>query len=327
MDCNNKLKEVKGGQVVTAVRETDGYTELAEALESYHTGGGLEDLEDSKALFALTTAELKARLDLMGERYLPSTKRRLVVKYIEALADAFPDDYTPPSLPVSPAVSPAPSQPPSEVGGRSADASQAGAMSEAVARIGASPSTGRRPQAPLGGGVLGELRAALPGGPAPVSSPSSSDDDTPDDPPVPTQHSRRADDRIAGIIWRRMVQGGHRTALDYVRRYEFKNARSGHEARRVAQAIDALMSEKVSPAFLGMEILFRTLAGLQLADESADATLLDEMEWAPPEAIVPRDIFRTIVKDARRRRDLKPKPPVVAAPGVGKNGTRGGAQQ
>jgi hypothetical protein len=54
MDCNNKLKQVKNGQVVTAVRETDGYTELAEALESYHTGGGLGDLQDSKALFALT---------------------------------------------------------------------------------------------------------------------------------------------------------------------------------------------------------------------------------------------------------------------------------
>ena len=137
----------------------------------------------------------------MGERNLPSTKRLLVVKFVEALADAFPDDYAPPSLPVSQASS----RPPSEVGGRSADA-QAKAVSEAVARMKASPSE-KRPPAPLGGGVLGELRAALPGGLAPASSPGSSDDDAPDDKTVPTQHFRRADGRIASIIWGRMAQG------------------------------------------------------------------------------------------------------------------------
>ena len=41
--------------------------------------------------------------------------------------------------------------------------------------------------------------------------------------------------------------------------------------------------------------------------EYSDPSLLEELEWAPPEAIVPRDILRTVMKDTKRRRDLTAK--------------------
>jgi hypothetical protein len=101
-----------------------------------------------------------------------------------------------------------------------------------------------------------------------------------------------------------MKQSGHRTVLDHVRAVDFKDQRSLHECRRTAQAIDALLAAGIPLAETGIEILFRTIAGLTLSDEYGDPTLLEEMEWAPPEAIVPRDILRTVMTNAKRRRDL-----------------------
>jgi hypothetical protein len=122
-----------------------------------------------------------------------------------------------------------------------------------------------------------------------------------------------------------MKQSGHRTVLDHVRAFDFKNSRSGHECRRAAQTIDALMDEGTRLSMTGMEILFRTVAGLMVADEYGDPTLLEGLEWAPPEAIVPRDILRTVMQDAKRRRDLVPKAKAGPTPAVtpAKGGGRG----
>jgi len=138
-------------------------------------------------------------------------------------------------------------------------------------------------------------------------SASDDEDDGGEWEPAPRRRGRRSDDRIAHILYRRMRQGGHRKVLDHVRAVDFKNSRSRHECRRSAQAIDAFLAAGIPLEETGMEILFRTVAGLMLSDEYGDPTLLEEMEWAPPEAIVPRDILRTVMKDARRRRGLAPK--------------------
>jgi hypothetical protein len=68
-----------------------------------------------------------------------------------------------------------------------------------------------------------------------------------------------------------------------------------------------LLAAGIPLAETGIEILFKTIAGLILSDEYGDPTLLEEMEWEPPEAIVPRDVLRTVMKDAKRRRDLASK--------------------
>lgn len=114
-----------------------------------------------------------------------------------------------------------------------------------------------------------------------------------------------ADGRLAPVIMQNLLRA-HATALDYVRRAEFKNLRSMHEARRTAQAIDAFGRSGVSLHEEGMEILVRNLAGLVQADRFGDPSLLEELEWAPPEDLLPRAVLRTVLKDSKRRAKYKP---------------------
>ena len=117
-----------------------------------------------------------------------------------------------------------------------------------------------------------------------------------------------ADDRLAPIIMERLLRH-HNTVWDWVQRSaQFRNTRNMHEARRIAQAIDAFRREGVSWDSEGMEILVRNLAGLHKSDEYGDATFLEEMEWAPPESIVPDSVMRPIVKAVKRTKALRPKP-------------------
>lgn len=114
------------------------------------------------------------------------------------------------------------------------------------------------------------------------------------------------DGRIAEEVVSRM-RANHRSALDYVWSLNFSNQRAGHEARRTAQALDALMREGVPLHLEGMEILVRNLAGVCEADKRGDPTVLEGLEWALPQDIVPRSVLRTVLKDAKRRNELKPK--------------------
>jgi hypothetical protein len=134
------------------------------------------------------------------------------------------------------------------------------------------------------------------------------------------------DDRLAGVLMAN-IRANYRSALDYVRSIDFSNQRAGHEARRTAQAIDALLREGVPLHFDGMEILVRNLAGVVEADKSADPSVLTGMEWQPPQDIVPRSVLRTVLKDAKRRKELKPKKPTPAPRDPKKNGQQGAGKQ
>ena len=114
------------------------------------------------------------------------------------------------------------------------------------------------------------------------------------------------DGRIAEQVMASLL-AHHRSALDYVRSVQFSNLRAGHEARRTAQALDALRREGVPLHFEGMEILVRNLCGVVEADKHGDPSLLEGLEWALPQDIVPRSVLRTVMKDAKRRNQLKPK--------------------
>ena len=139
----------------------------------------------------------------------------------------------------------------------------------------------------------------------------SLDEESLDEEDKKTARPERLDDLVAPLILDRMLSAGHATAIGYVRSVNFNNTRMAHEARRTAQAIDALRGGDTE---LCLEILVRTLSGLQLADEYQDPSLLAEMEWAPPESVVPRDVLRTLIKDAKRRKNLKPKKPAAGGP-------------
>ena len=52
----------------------------------------------------------------------------------------------------------------------------------------------------------------------------------------------------------------------------------------------------------------RTLAGLTVADDHGDQSLLEVIEYAPPQAMVPQDMLRVFLKDAKHRKKYRPKP-------------------
>lgn len=128
------------------------------------------------------------------------------------------------------------------------------------------------------------------------------------------------DGRSAPAIMARL-KASYRSAPEYVRSIQFNNARAGHEARRTAQALDALIREGVPLHYEGMEILVRNLAGICEADRLGDPAILEGIEWAPPQAIIPRQMLRTVIKDANRHSKLrmpkKTKPPAASGPAPG----------
>ena len=105
------------------------------------------------------------------------------------------------------------------------------------------------------------------------------------------------------------IRANYNSALDYVRSIDFHNQRAAHEARRSAQAVDALLRQGVPLHYEGMEILVRNMTGVVEADKLNESAVLTGMEWQPPQDVVPRSILRTVLKDAKRRGKIKPRKP------------------
>jgi hypothetical protein len=68
----------------------------------------------------------------------------------------------------------------------------------------------------------------------------------------------------------------------------------------LAQAIDALREDKVSPRSVGMEILVRRLAGVLQADLYGKPDLIDLLRWNPPNMLLATDVMRALLKDAKK---------------------------
>ena len=155
-------------------------------------------------------------------------------------------------------------------------------------------------------------------------------------------HRRRRGDRRTYDLEGRLAMVFHdrlfreaKSALEFVRRQTWDNVRSRHEARRTAQVIDQLLREGIGTDSLAMEMLLRNLTGLCEADKCSDASILAELEWQPPEELIPRNLMRTIRKDAERRskfdtKTKKPRPagaPKAPDDKKGKGGGGGGKRQ
>jgi hypothetical protein len=188
---------------------------------------------------------------------------------------------------------------------RAAAAEEDFSMEEAVRRVSSFP-RGRSHRS-AGPGIKDRLRAA---GKTPRATPfrplPSSGDDSDDDPPPRARESEASADEPQAKAIMANIRATHRTASAYVRDADFSNLRAGHEARRTAQAIDALVKDGVSLELEGMEILCRNLAGIVLADQHGNPALLEQMEWQPPQAIVSKSVLRTLMKDAERAKKFKP---------------------
>ena len=144
-----------------------------------------------------------------------------------------------------------------------------------------------------------------------ASSPSSGSDSGSSESPYERRHHRRRprdhardhhdlDGRLAPELLRRIHRRA-RTASEFVRRHDWDNTRSSHEARRIAQVVDQALAEGITTDSLAMEMLLRNLTGLYEADVNRNPPILAELEWEPPEELIPRSVMRTVLKDAERR--------------------------
>ena len=170
-------------------------------------------------------------------------------------------------------------------------------------------SPGRTPHRPAASeaSALGVLRSALAGASAasgvpPPRAGAGSDSDSDSDGEAAATPSEVA------VSFRANIRRCYSSVSAWVRSVDWANARHGHEARRIATAIDALEKDGVDLKFEGVQVLLTNLAALHSASEfSESACMLEVMEWAPPEQAVPREFVRRAIKDAERLQKVKPR--------------------
>ena len=141
------------------------------------------------------------------------------------------------------------------------------------------------------------------------------------------QHPNRMDDRIAPELWDN-IRENYKSASEFVRNSDFSNARSKHEARRMAHILDALIAGFHRPLTmnsLAIEMLVRNVVGLVEGDRLGNSSILESLEWRAPQEVLPRDMLRSIIKDSKRFDEYRQpsKPASGSASDTKKNGGAG----
>jgi hypothetical protein len=80
-----------------------------------------------------------------------------------------------------------------------------------------------------------------------------------------------------------MMQSRTGTVLGRAREFKYAEPRNQHDARRLAQVIDAL---EAGHHDISLEILWRWFSGLILADQNGNMQFLSQLEWAPPTQVL-----------------------------------------
>lgn len=106
----------------------------------------------------------------------------------------------------------------------------------------------------------------------------------------------RTERLIAGTVIESAQPAG--SLKNYVRLKEWKQERNRHECEVLAHALDALLADGVPVECLGVEILCRRLAGVELADSTGKWSVADEMSWTSTRSLLPRDEVRRVLKSA-----------------------------
>ena len=143
-------------------------------------------------------------------------------------------------------------------------------------------------------------------------------------PPARRASAAKTQARLAKDIMGNILRN-YDGASSYIRSLQFKKERNFHEARRLAQVIDSARSANIDLSLDFMEMLLRNLAGICEVDKYNNPGLLEQIEFAPPQQLIPRDFFRAFTKDAKRDADMRKAAtkPKTGTPGGG-NGRAGG---
>lgn len=184
--------------------------------------------------------------------------------------------------------------------------------------VAALPSPSAKPKAPanapVGHGMLAELRANVGGGlgkaartqtkekAEPEEDGEEEDDDGQeaggeDFTPASDSSTESKQKRLAAEILERIEPYG--SVKSWVKMYEWKNARNRRECEAIAQAVDALRAEGATTSSLGLEILLRRLSGVQLADLTGKWEACESVAWSSlGNSLLPRTELRRVLKDA-----------------------------
>ena len=151
-------------------------------------------------------------------------------------------------------------------------------------------------------------------------------DDDPEPPPFSRVLARGKDKppRLAQEIMHNILRN-YESASSYVRSLQFKKERNFHEARRLAQVIDSARSVHTDLSLDFMEMLLRNFAGVCEVDKYNNPGLLEQIEYAPPQQLIPRDFFRAFAKDAKRDANMKKSSTTTDRGTPDGDSTRGGA--
>jgi len=68
----------------------------------------------------------------------------------------------------------------------------------------------------------------------------------------------------------------------------------------MAQVIDAMFAEGVTTESLAMEMALRSLCGVIFATQNGNPELLNQLEWNPPGAAIPKELAHQVIKRATR---------------------------
>jgi hypothetical protein len=128
-------------------------------------------------------------------------------------------------------------------------------------------------------------------------------------------------ERLGPTLLAHVRAQGYATLVRYVEGANVEG-RASHEARRMAQVIDASLQEGVPATSLAMEIAMRALTGVVYAAQQGNPALLDQLEWNPPGAALPTELAHKLIKQTNRAAQASKK----HSPGANKDKRPGGAQ-
>jgi hypothetical protein len=183
--------------------------------------------------------------------------------------------------------------------------------------IAALPTPSTKPKAPanapVGHGMLAELRGNVGGSLGKAGRTQTKEKDEPEDgdddddghdggeeftsnrdSESPAESKQK---RLATEILERVEPYG--SVKSWVKMYEWKNARNRRECEAIAQAVDAFRAEGATTSSLGIEILLRRLSGVQLADLTGKWEACESVAWSSfGNSLLPRSELRRVLKDA-----------------------------
>jgi hypothetical protein len=168
--------------------------------------------------------------------------------------------------------------------------------------------------APVGHGMLAELRANVGVGLGKAGRAQTKENDEPEDADddADAQDMGGEDFTSGGAAESSVESKQKRLAADilervepygsvkaWVKMYEWKNARNRRECEAIAQAVDAFRAEGATTSSLGIEILLRRLSGVQLADLTGKWEACESVAWSSfGNSLLPRAELRRVLKDA-----------------------------